>query len=59
MNGGVILILLFLILLAFPGFYIITRKIFPHGSKKAATWLSAGLTALLVVLLILVLKGTL
>lgn len=59
MNGGIVLILLFLILLAFPGFYIITRKVFPQGRKKTAAWLSAGLTALLVMLLILVLKGTL
>lgn len=59
MNGGIILILLFLILLAFPGFYIITRKIVPHGRKKTAIWIAAGLTALAVVLLILVLRGTL
>lgn len=54
-----ILILLFVILVAFPGFYIITRKVFPHGSKKTAAWLSAGLTILLVMILTTVMMGTL
>jgi len=48
---GLLVIFLFVILMAVPGFYMITRKIFPKMSKKEAGWISGGLTALLVLLL--------
>lgn len=54
---GLILIFVFMILLALPGFYIITRKVFPHGSKKMAAWLSVGLTLLLVAVLSIIMMG--
>lgn len=44
---GIILIFLFVILLAVPGFYIITRAMWPKGSKKSARFVSYLLTALL------------
>ena len=49
--GGMILILIFAALLALPGFYIITHRIFPRGSKKSAMWISIILTILLVFVL--------
>lgn len=55
--GSVILILFFVVLVAFPGFYIITRKVFKKGSRRAALWLSVLLTALLVVFLAAVMDG--
>ncbi len=45
---GLILIFLFVILLAVPGFYLITRWVFPQGSKKNARRIALGLTILLV-----------
>lgn len=48
---GLITILIFVVLLAIPGFYIITRKVFPRGSKKSAMWISILLTILLVAIL--------
>lgn len=48
---GIILIFLFVILLAVPGFYIITRAVFPKHSKRSAQILSYTLTALLVAIL--------
>lgn len=45
---GIISILIFVLLLAFPGFYIITRKVFPKKSKRSATWVSVLLTILLI-----------
>ncbi len=51
---SVIVILFFVVLLAIPGFYIITRKVFPRGSKKSAMILSVLLTALLVGILVAV-----
>jgi hypothetical protein len=45
---GLIGIFIFVVLLAFPGFYIITRKVFPKSSKRSSVWISAGLTLLLV-----------
>ena len=50
---GLIFIFVFVVLLAVPGFYIITRKVFPQGSKKTARLLSYMLTALLVLILAL------
>lgn len=47
---SLITIFLFVVLLAVPGFYIITRKVFPKGSKKAAMWISILLTAGLIAL---------
>lgn len=54
---GILLIFIFTVLLAFPGFYIITRKVFPRSSKKMAAWLSVGLTILLLVILSLLMVG--
>ncbi len=55
---GLITILFFVVLLAVPGFYIITRKVFPRGSKKSAMWVSVLLTVVLVVILALALAAT-
>ena len=55
--AGMILILIFVLLLAFPGFYIITRSIFARGSKKMAVGIAAGLTVLLVLILTAVMLG--
>ena len=41
---SVIVILFFVVLLAVPGFYIISRKVFPQGSKKSALTLAVLLT---------------
>ena len=49
--SGLFLIFLFVILLAIPGFYIITRAIFPKRSKRSARCIAYILTALLVVVL--------
>lgn len=53
--GGIMIgpffILLFVILLAVPGFYLITRALFPKQSKRSARMLSYILTALLVAIL--------
>ena len=54
---GLITILFFVVLLAVPGFYIITRKVFPLGSKKSAMWVSILLTVVLVVILALALAA--
>ena len=54
---GLISIFVFVILLAFPGFYIITRKVFPKKSKKSATWISILLTVILLGLLAFGLVG--
>ena len=51
--SGLIVIFVFVILMALPGFYIITRKIFPKMSKRCVTRLSCGLTLLLVLALAL------
>ncbi|MBP5404094.1 MAG: hypothetical protein J6Y17_03280 [Elusimicrobiaceae bacterium] len=48
---GIILIFLFVILLAVPGFYIITRAVWPKGSKKTARIVSYLLTVLLAAVL--------
>ncbi len=48
---GLIFIFLFVVLLAVPGFYVITRWVFPQGSKRMARLLSYVLTALLVIVL--------
>ncbi len=48
---GIILIFLFVILLAVPGFYIITRAVWPKGSKKTARFVSYLLTVLLAAIL--------
>ena len=55
---SIITILIFVVLLAVPGFYIITRKIFPKGSKKSAMWISILLTVLLVGILAFVTAAT-
>ncbi len=55
---SIITILIFVVLLAVPGFYIITRKVFPRGSKKSAMWISVLLTVLLVAILAFVTAAT-
>ena len=54
---GLICILVFVVLLAVPGFYIITRKVFPKHSKRSAGWMSGLLTALLVILMLIGMLG--
>lgn len=54
---GMICIFIFTILLAFPGFYIITRKVFAKKSKRYAAWLSAITTAIFVILMGAMLLG--
>lgn len=49
---GIIFLLVLMVLIAFPGFFIITRKMFPRGPKKTAAWISAGLTTILVLILL-------
>ncbi len=56
---GLILILIFVVLMAIPGFYIILRKLFPKRSKRSAMWLSIGITIVLVAILIWKTWGTL
>ena len=48
---GLVILIAFVILMALPGFYIITRKVFPKNSKRSARWISVGLTILIVILL--------
>lgn len=55
---GLIIIAVFAAMLGFPGFYIITRKIFPKGSKKMAALVCALLTAALVGLMFYLLATT-
>ena len=57
--AGMILILIFVALLALPGFYIITHGLFPRGSKKSAMWISILLTVLLVFILTVIMIGKL
>ena len=52
--AGLITIFVFVILLALPGFYIITRKIFPNMSKKNASWLTVIVSVLFVAALTIV-----
>ena len=52
--AGLITIFVFVILLAVPGFYIITRKIFPNMSKKNASWLTGIVSVLFVAALTIV-----
>lgn len=56
---SILSILVFVVLLAVPGFYIITRKMFPQKSKKSAGWISAVLTVILVGILLAVMGVTL
>ena len=46
--AGLIVIFCFVILMAVPGFYIITRKIFPKMSKRTVAWITFALTLVLV-----------
>lgn len=55
---GLIIIAVFVVMLGFPGFYIITRKMFPKGSKKTARIVSALITAALVGLMFFLLYTT-
>ena len=55
---GIFAILLFTALLAFPGIYIITRKIFPKKSKKMAAWVSGITTIVFLFLLTVSMLGT-
>ena len=54
---GLLMIFVFVVLLAVPGFYIITRKMFPKNSKRSAMWITVLLTALLVAVLGLLTLG--
>ena len=54
---GLICIFIFVVLLAVPGFYIITRKMFPKSSKRSSVWVSAVLTTLLVALMLMGMFG--
>ena len=49
--AGLIVIFIFVVLLAVPGFYLITRKVFPKKSKRSVMWITLILTTLLVVAL--------
>lgn len=49
---GLVMIFIFVVLLAVPGFYIITRKMFPKNSKRSALWVAILLTVILIILLI-------
>ena len=49
--AGLIVIFIFVVLMAVPGFYIITRKLFAKNSKRSALWISILLTVLLVAVL--------
>lgn len=55
--ADVIIILLFVAVLGFPGFYLITRAVFKQGSRKTAFWFAGLATALLVVILTLLMAG--
>ena len=48
---GLFFIFLFVILLAVPGFYLITRALFPTRSKRAARLIAYLLTTLLVIIM--------
>ena len=56
---GLISILVFVVLLAVPGFYLITRKMFPKSSKQSSVWISAVLTIGFVAVLLLGMFGML
>ena len=51
--AGLLVIFMFVVLLAVPGFYLITRKVFPKMSKRAAMQLTIFLTVLLITVLAL------
>ena len=55
--AGLFVIFFFVILMAVPGFYIITRKIFPKMAKKTVVWITCVLTVLLVAALALMVWG--
>lgn len=55
--AGLIVIFIFTILMAMPGFYIITRKMFPKHSKRSAMWITVLLTGLLITALALLTLG--
>lgn len=48
---GLVFIFVFAALVAVPGFYIITRKIFPKMSKRRACAIALVTTAILLVIL--------
>lgn len=56
---GIILIFLFVVLLAVPGFYIITRAVWPKSSKKSARLVSYLLTVLLAIILAIIMFSSL
>ena len=51
---GLVLIFLFVILLAIPGFYVLLHGLFPKQSKRTTMLWAYGLTALLVIGLVAV-----
>jgi len=55
--AGLIMIFFFVVLMAIPGFYIITRKLFPKTSKRLSSWVTIILTAILVIILAAITLG--
>ena len=51
--AGLITIFVFVVLMAVPGFYIITHKIFPNMSKRNVMWITLIATAVFVAALML------
>ena len=56
--AGLVILIVFVVMIGFMGFYIITRKIFPRASKAKTAWLCALLTAALAGLLVYLLTTT-
>ena len=50
--AGLVIVIVFVVMIGFPGFYIITRKMFPRSSKAKSAWLCGVLTAALAGLLV-------
>lgn len=59
MMWGLISISIFILLLSFPGFYLITRKVFPRSSKRSAAWISAAVTAVFLAMILAMMLGML
>ena len=56
---GLVGIFIFVLLLSFPGFYLITRKVFPRSSKRSAAWISAVVTAVFLAMILAMMLGML
>ena len=55
--AGLIVIFIFVILMAVPGFYIITRKLFPRMPKRTVNWITLALTLVLLLGLSMLVLG--